>query len=98
MGVDNLFHGLRHSFAALTGGSGGTASTSKIVMMFPRIRFGGSGLDFFAGLNAGEAFPKKEAAIDGGLFARASLPAALHPAPGGWHPAPLDSFPKGPRP
>ena len=38
MGVDDLFHGLRHSFAALTGGSGGTASTSKIVMM--GIRFG----------------------------------------------------------
>jgi hypothetical protein len=49
MGVDNLFHGLRHSFAALTGGSGETASTSKIVMMFPRIRFGGSGLDFSPG-------------------------------------------------
>jgi hypothetical protein len=43
MGVDDLFHGLRHSFAALTGGSGGTASTSKIVMM------GGSGLDFLPG-------------------------------------------------
>jgi hypothetical protein len=93
MGVDDLFHGLRHSFAALTGGSGGTASTSKIVMMFPGIGFG-----FFAGVKAGEAFPKKEAAIDGGLFARASLPTALHPAPGGWHPAPLDSFPRGPRP
>jgi hypothetical protein len=91
MGVDDLFHGLRHSFAALTSGSGGTASTSKIVMM-------GDQVWIFSPGEHGEAFPKKEAAIDGGLFARASLPAALHPAPGGWHPAPLDSFPKGPRP
>jgi hypothetical protein len=59
MGVDNLFHGLRHSFAALTGGSGETASTSKIVMMFPRIRFGGSGLDFFAGLERRRGLPQE---------------------------------------
>jgi hypothetical protein len=34
----------------------------------------------------------------GGLIARASLPAALHQAPGGWRPAPLYSWPKGWRP
>jgi len=36
-----------------------------------------------------------EAADNGGLIARASLPAAPHPAPWGWHPAPLHSWPKG---
>ena len=34
----------------------------------------------------------------GGLIARASLPAALHQAAGGWRPAPLHSWPKGRRP
>ena len=34
----------------------------------------------------------------GGLIARASFPAALHQAAGGWHPAPLHSWPKGRRP
>jgi len=39
-----------------------------------------------------------EAADNGGLIARASLPAAPHPAPWGWHPAPLYSWPTGRRP
>jgi len=34
----------------------------------------------------------------GGLIARASFPAALHQAAGGWRPAPLHSWPKGRRP
>ena len=34
----------------------------------------------------------------GGLIARASFPAAPHQAAGGWHPAPLHSWPKGRRP
>jgi hypothetical protein len=34
----------------------------------------------------------------GGLIARASFSAALHQAAGGWHPAPLHSWPKGRRP
>ena len=34
----------------------------------------------------------------GGLIARASLWTALHQAAGGWHPAPLHSWRKGPRP
>jgi len=33
----------------------------------------------------------------GGLIARASFPAALHQAPGGWRPAPSHSWPKGRR-
>ena len=39
-----------------------------------------------------------EAALSGGLIARASFPAALHQAAGGWRPAPLHSWPKGRRP
>ena len=34
----------------------------------------------------------------GSLIARASFPAAPHQAAGGWHPAPLHSWPKGRRP
>src|SRR5207247_11456366 len=39
-----------------------------------------------------------ETALSGGLIARASFPAALRQAAGGWRPAPLHSWPKGRRP
>ena len=77
-------HGVMHSVRILTAGSDETASTPKIVSDVARV-------------SAADGPINDEAAV-GGLIARASFPAALHQAPGGWHPAPLHSWPKGRRP
>ena len=84
VGDGNLYvHAARHSARVLTDGSGETASTPKIV----------------SDVTAPADGPiNDEAALSGGLIARASLPAALHQAAGGWRPAPLHSWPKGRRP
>jgi hypothetical protein len=84
-GKGNLYmHVVMHSARILTDGSGETASTPKIVSDVAR--------------TSTCSWIDNDEAADGGLIARASLPAALHQAPGGWHPAPLHSWPKGRRP
>jgi hypothetical protein len=81
----NLYvHVPMDSVRILTGGSGETASMPKIVGDHRRIDL-----------------PKDRQTMRppaGGLIARASFPAALHQAAGGWHPAPFYSCPKGRRP
>ncbi|MGY2905283.1 hypothetical protein ACVWVY_004304 [Bradyrhizobium sp. URHC0002] len=77
-------HVVMHSARVLTDGSGETASTPKIVGDVTRCR---------SAVDRETMRPPV-----GGLIARASFPAAPHQAAGGWHPAPLHSWPKGRRP
>lgn len=74
-----------HASAGLTSGSGEAASTSKIV---------GSHRPSRRGAIAETSGPPNR----DGPVVRASLTAAPRPAPGGWHPAPFCSSPKGRRP
>ena len=85
-GEGNLYvHAVTHSVRILTDGSGETASTPKIVS------------DVAARLICGWTEKTMRPPV-GGLIARASFPAALHQAAGGWRPAPFHSWPKGRRP
>ena len=85
-GEGNLcVHVVMHSVRILTDGSGETASTPKIVGDVTRV----------SDLRMDRETMRPPV---GGLIARASFPAAPHQAAGGWHPAPLHSWPKGRRP
>ena len=88
-------HGVTLSVRILTDGSGETASTPKIVSDVGR-----SGCDL-AWIRLARHFAETDKTMRppvGGLIARASFPAALRQAAGGWRPAPLHSWPKGRRP